>query len=157
MIDSLVINTGPLISFSHIDAFDVLRQLPLRIVTTEIVREEFLCGSDSPVGDWPDWLEILPLQQQIPPLATISLDRGEASVIQLALEKSIETVCIDEVLGRRCAKALKLQVTGSLGLLGVAKRHGVIAAARPLIAAMSSHGNWFRKELVAQFLAELGE
>ena len=157
MNNSLVINTGPLIAFSHIDAFDLLRQLPIRIVTTEIVREEFLCGGDSPGGDWPEWLDVLPLRQPLPPLATISLDRGEASVIQLALEESIDLVCIDEVHGRRCAKAMKLQVTGSLGLLGLAKRHGIIAAARPLITAMSSRGNWFREDLVTRFLTELGE
>lgn len=120
----------------------------------------FLRGRDvehSLRGAWPDWLEVLPLRQPLPPLATVSLDRGEASVIQLALEESIETVCIDETQGRRCAKALKLHVTGSLGMLGLAKRHGIISAVRPLITAMSSHGNWFRENLVNQFLAELDE
>ena len=160
MDNGLVINTGPLIAFSQIGELALLRQLPRRMVTTEIVCEEFRRGRDSEhsvVADWPDWLEVLPLRQPLPPLATISLDRGEASVIQLALEESIDTVCIDEVQGRRCAKALKLQVTGSLGLLGLAKRQGIIAAARPLVAAMSSHGNWFREDLVARFLSELGE
>ena len=59
--------------------------------------------------------------------------------------------------GRRCGKALKLQVTGSLGLLGMAKHHGIIAAARPLVTAMSNQGNWYREDLVAQFLTGLGE
>ena len=160
MNNSLVINTGPLIAFSHIAAQELLRQLPLRIVTTEIVRQEFLCGLDaehSTTSDWPEWLLVLPLRQPLPPLATVRLDQGEASVIQLALEESIDTVCIDETLGRRCAKALKLKVTRSLGLLGLAKRHGIITEVRPLVWAMSSHGNWFREDLVAQFLAGLGE
>lgn len=160
MSDALVINTGPLIAYSRIRAIDLLRQLPVRIVTTEIVREEFLQGGDSghsSADDWPEWLEVLPLRQPLPLLATVSLDRGEASVIQLALEESIDLVCIDEAQGRRSAKALKLQVTGSLGLLGMAKRHGIIAAARPLVAAMSNLGNWYREDLVAQFLKGLGE
>ncbi len=160
MSNALVINTGPLIAFSQIGALELLRQLPLRIVTTEIVREEFLRGRDSEhsvTDDWPEWKEVLPLLQPLPPLATISLDRGEASAIQLALEESIDLVCIDESQGRRCAKALKLQVTGSLGLLGIAKRHGIIAAVRPLVTAMSIQGNWFREDLVAQFLTGLGE
>ena len=160
MSNALVINTGPLIAFSQIGALELLRQLPLRIVTSEIVREEFVVGldsGDSTASGWPEWLPVLPLRQPLPPLATISLDRGEASVIQLALKESIDTVCIDESQGRRCAKALKLQVTGSLGLLGLAKRQGIIAAVRPLVIAMSSHGNWFREDLVASFLAALGE
>lgn len=160
MSNALVINTGPLIAYSRIASLDLLRQLPLRIVTTEIVREEFLRGRNSEhsaIDDWPEWLEVLPLMQPLPPFETARLDRGEASVIQLALEEFIDLVCIDESQGRSCAKALKLQVTGSLGLLGMAKRHGIIAAARPLVTAMSNQGNWYREDLVAQFLTGLGE
>jgi len=51
------------------------------------------------------------------PLATHALDAGEAAVIQLALERGIATVCIDEWRGRRAARACGLAVTGSLGLL----------------------------------------
>jgi predicted nucleic acid-binding protein len=45
------------------------------------------------------------------------LDRGEASVVQLAISEGIETVCIDEHQGRRVARLNGLRVTGSLGFL----------------------------------------
>lgn len=52
------------------------------------------------------------------------LDRGEASVVKLAINEGIETVCIDEHLGRRVARLNGLRVTGSLGILIRAKREG---------------------------------
>jgi len=36
-----------------------------------------------------------------------SLDTGEASVIQMALDLGIATVCIDEAVGRRIARTKK--------------------------------------------------
>ena len=159
MSDAIVINTGPLVALSQANALDVVRQLPVRLVTSETVQREFLRGVElgHQLAAWPDWVAVLALHEPLQPLATVGLDVGEASVIQLAIDQSIRTVCIDEVQGRRCAKALGLQVTGSLGLLGMAKRLGLIDAVRPLVAAMSSHGNWFREDLVARFLSELGE
>ncbi|WP_243714094.1 hypothetical protein [Nostoc sp. 106C] len=53
-----------------------------------------------------------------------SLDLGEASVIQLALNKNIPTVCIDEAVGRGIARLSGLLVTGSIGILLRAKREG---------------------------------
>ena len=50
------------------------------------------------------------------------LDRGEASVVQLAINAGIETVCIDENLVRRVARLNGLRVTASLEILIRAKR-----------------------------------
>ncbi len=159
MSDAIVINTGPLVALSQANALDVVRQLPVRLVTSEAVQREFLRGEElgHQLAAWPDWIAVLTLHEPLQPLATVGLDVGEASVIQLAIDQSINTVCIDEVQGRRCAKALGLKVTGSLGLLGMAKRLGLIDAVRPIVAAMSQHGTWFDQNLIARFLDELGE
>jgi len=49
------------------------------------------------------------------------LDLGEASVIQFALDENIDTVCIDEALGRRIARLNGLKLTGSTGILDPGK------------------------------------
>jgi predicted nucleic acid-binding protein len=46
-----------------------------------------------------------------------SLDSGEAAMIQLALNENIQTVCLDEIVGRRMARLHGLTVTGSIGVL----------------------------------------
>jgi predicted nucleic acid-binding protein len=53
-----------------------------------------------------------------------SLDLGEASVIQLALNENINTVCIDESAGRRIARLSGLSLTGTISILIKAKRQG---------------------------------
>ena len=49
---------------------------------------------------------------------------GEAAVIQLALEENIQTVCIDEAVGRRIARLNNLSLTGLIGILLRAKISG---------------------------------
>ena len=66
------------------------------------------------------------------------LEEGEASVIALALERGWPEVAIDEKTGRSMAKACRLRLTGSLGLLIRAKRRGFplsLAASLPRIRA----------------------
>ena len=55
-----------------------------------------------------------------------TLDRGEASVIQTALDLDIALVAIDEVVGRRAARLAGLQITGSIGILLKARKQGLI-------------------------------
>ena len=166
MPDTLVINTGPIISLAEVGALEIVHQLPLRFITTDVVQAEILQGMDQEhhLFQWPEWLEVLSLRQPLQPLVTVNLDAGEASVIQLAIEQSLDTVCIDEIKGRRCAKALGighwalgLNVTGSLGLLASAKRMRFIDTVRPWVEAMQSCGTWFHPTLVARLLAELDE
>lgn len=85
------------------------------------------------------------------------LDRGEAEVIQLALEQGIGLVCIDERKGRQAAVVAGLQVVGSLGLIAKAKVFGLIPAARPLIEKAMRGGIFYQSALVAPVLAGLKE
>jgi len=70
----------------------------------------------------PTWVEVRELVSPIDPNLFDRLDSGEAAVIQLALEIDVNTVCLDEIKGRRIAKESGLSVTGSLGILGKAKK-----------------------------------
>ncbi len=93
----------------------------------------------------------------ISPVSVSTLDEGEAAVIQLAVELSIEKVCIDEWRGRRAAVAAGLKVTGSLGLLGRAKRDGLIPSVRPWIEKLKAIGTHYHADLLATFLSSIGE
>ena len=59
------------------------------------------------------WLQKIETPVILSPLLANSLDAGEAAVIQLALDKHVATVCIDEHAGRRMARLHGLTVTGS--------------------------------------------
>jgi predicted nucleic acid-binding protein len=100
---------------------------------------------------------VLSLNSELSPLTTATLDKGEAAVIQLALEQNITKVCIDDLKGRRAAKAVGLEVIGSLGLIGRAKTLGLIEEIRPLIVRAGNAGIFYNSNLIETFLEKLGE
>jgi len=103
------------------------------------------------------WLRRWPATVAPLPLVRHSLDKGEAAVIQLALDERIGTVCIDEPMGRRLARLCGLPVTGSVGLLLRAKREGKIGSLRETIDRMRAHGIWLSDAVVVFALRESGE
>ncbi len=155
---TIVTNTSPLIALSHMQAFDIILQLPFDFVCPEEVAQEILVGVQKghPVS-LPQGIKVQKVSQPISPLALAALDKGEAAVIQLALEQQIEIVCIDEIKGRRAALSVGLKVVGSLGLLGKAKAQGLITEIRPLIEKAQQAGIFYDENLVNVFLSSFRE
>jgi len=156
--DCIVINTGPLITLDRIGALDVAGQLPFSFVCPSEVREELDEGHRAGYQAInPAWLQTEALVTPLSPLGISALDKGEAAVIQLAVEEGIEWVCIDEWKGRRAAAAVGLKVTGVLGLLSRAKKEGIIGALRPFVDRAVSCGIRYHAELAARVLEAAGE
>lgn len=91
--ESLVINTGPLIALGKIDAFDIIKQLPIRFSTPRQVAGEIEAGArlGHPVIV-PPWVAIHDLSGDVLPLGPHVLDLRESAVIQLAIERKIRDV-----------------------------------------------------------------
>jgi predicted nucleic acid-binding protein len=81
----------------------------------------------------------------------------EASVIQLALDEQIGTVCIDEALGRRVARLNNLKLTGSVGILLRAKKEGHSVLLKESLLKMRGKGVWLGKRVVDFAIKEAGE
>ena len=158
MNDRIVINASPLIALGKMGLFEVARKLPLDIITPAEVRQELDVGllSGHSVGI-PDWVEVRKLSSPITRSLFDRLDSGEAAVIQLALELEINTVCLDEIKGRRIAKDCGLSVTGSLGILGKARKLGIINEVAPFVQLAVQDGIYYDDRLIKRFLSEMGE
>lgn len=120
--DQLVINTSPLIALTA--AWGSLE--PLSSLYTEVFVPFEVCQEIKQGGiqnfavfefEQAVWLNKQANPLQISLLLLNSLDLGEASVIQLAIDRSIQLVCIDELVGRRLARLNGLTLTGSIGIL----------------------------------------
>jgi uncharacterized protein len=85
-------------------------------------------------------------------LTYTGLDRGEAEVLALAVEHSARLVIIDERKGRRYARRLGLSLTGTLGVLLLAKEEGLVTAVAPLIRQLLDDGLHFSSDLVIRAL-----
>ncbi len=92
------------------------------------------------------------------PLASLPayLHAGEAETIILGEEMRLPLL-IDERRGRKVALDRRIDVVGSLGILGQAKRRGLIPQVKPLVGALLATGYWIDEELVPAFLQEVGE
>lgn len=117
----VVTNTTPLIALTAATgSLEVLRALYTRVIVPYEVAEEIRAGGKEAFGlsvfEKASWLEINPDPVVLPPYLQNTLDLGEASVIQTALQQGVNRVCIDETIGRRVARLSNLSVTGSIGI-----------------------------------------
>lgn len=149
----IVTNTTPLIALTAATGnLDILRQLYTRVVVPYEVATEIKAGGKEAFGldvfEQASWLEIRHSPVDLPPYLQNSLDRGEASVIQTALQEGIELVCIDEVAGRRIARLSKLRLTGSIGILLKAKSMGHQLSIPDALNRMRARGIWLSEGVV---------
>ncbi|MCK9463548.1 MAG: DUF3368 domain-containing protein [Proteobacteria bacterium] len=158
MPDKIVVNTGPLISLAAGGVLNLLRDLPHQFLVPREVRDEIesgqRCGRQ---GVDLSGVTIVESDGPVDAVTLSLLDRGEAAVIQFALKNGVGTVCIDEKKGRRIARAVDLEVVGTLGLLLEAKKLGVLSAIAPVIEKLLEHGVWYQSGLLLSVLSSAGE
>ena len=149
----LVINTGPLLALiAGIGDLSLLEQLYKRVLVPFEVCQEIEAGGTSGFGvsefRRSSFIERRSNFLNIAPFLRNALDLGEASVIQLALDENIHTVCIDESVGRRIARLNGLKLTGSIGVLIRAKQDGFDFSMHEAINRMQSQGIYLSQKVV---------
>ncbi len=75
----------------------------------------------------------------------------------MALNKNIQTVCIDEAVGRRIARLSGLSLTGSIGILLRAKQEGYPVNIRQAIERMLNRGIRLSASVINFALSQAGE
>lgn len=159
----IVSNATPLISFARIGELPLLGRVVAEPLFIPVAVAEELADYEKDLPGSIDlarlpWVETLALaDDQKARLLLPTLDRGEAEVIALALEQRARLVLLDELIGRKVAQSLGLQVTGSAGILIRAKQLGEIPAVKPLLELMLRKGIYFSRRFVDAVLHEVGE
>ncbi len=150
---NLVINTSPLLALSAaLGDLNLLRDLYHEVFVPFEVCQEIESGGRSGFSviefNAANFLHKLDRPLVISAFLNNSLDTGEASVIQLALDKAISTVCIDETVGRRIARLNNLQLTGSIGILIRAHKEGHKFSMAEAINNMQTRGIWLGQSVI---------
>jgi predicted nucleic acid-binding protein len=158
----IVCNTGPLIALiAGVGNLGFLKDIYSRvIVPCEVCREileENATRFGANIFQTTEWLDKRTSPTSISSFLSNALDKGESSVIQLALNENIPVVCIDESVGRRIARLNGLFVTGSLGILLKAKKMGLSINLPEVIDKMRKKGIWLDKELERLILTKAEE
>lgn len=125
-----VTDAGPLIYLSLLGRLPVLRTGLGRVYVPEAVYEEVVTQGMGRPGSVETeravsegWLVRLTVQNRLSVEALLAdLDMGEAETIILAKELGVGRVLVDDRAGRARAQQLGLMVTGTVGVLMLAKR-----------------------------------
>jgi predicted nucleic acid-binding protein len=139
----IVVNSGPLISLARIGLLDLLPRLFEEIlvpaaVFREVTQDLSLPGARE-IQD-AKWLAISDVSDHSAvDRLSFWLDAGESEVLVLAQELGV-TAAIDERRGRSVASGLGVPQTGTVGILLVAKREGLVSALTPLLDQLSASG-----------------
>ncbi|MBN8492944.1 MAG: DUF3368 domain-containing protein [Burkholderiales bacterium] len=154
----VVSDAGPLISLGRLDLLPLLGRLFAEVQVPDIVVDECLAR--------PDNLDAQRIRQALadglllscpaPTTPLPGLQPGESAAIARALEIGA-ALLMDERAGRAHAMALGLVVTGTVGVLVRARRHGLIGPLAPLLGTLRESGRRLSDELVHQALADVGE
>jgi predicted nucleic acid-binding protein len=128
----VVADAGPLNYLVRIGESDVLPKLFEKVFVPEAVHAELRHRVAPPlVRGWaenpPAWLEIRPSPAAIyDDPALRALDDGERAALVLACALGADLVLMDDRAGVAVARQQGFAVTGTLGVLDLAARHGLI-------------------------------
>jgi len=147
----VIVNNTPLVALWVLNRLDLLGDLYGSVWIPEAVEREFLATETAvrrPVLAQASWIQVMRISNPRLTLTYVGLDQGEAEVLALAVEHNARLVTIDERKGRRYAQRLGLALTGTLGVLLLAKQNGLVPAIAPLIEQLERSGLHLSTELV---------
>ncbi len=120
-------DTTCFILLDKIGELELLKHVFGKVITTNIVATEY----GNPL---PDWIEIKTVADtHLQTALEIEVDPGEASAIALSIETEPNMLVLDDLAARHLARQLKLNYTGTFGVILRAKRTGHIKFVKPLI------------------------
>ena len=139
----IVSNTTPLIAFSSLQKFDLLKNLFGKLYIAEAVCHEATIAKkekDTLAFEiaQADWIQTVKVKDRLAVDVLLDeLDLGEAETIVLAKEINADWILMDEKKGRRKLTQLGLAKIGTVGLLVKAKEIGLLAEIKPEIKALT--------------------
>lgn len=156
----VIVDTSPLQYLFQLGLLDLLRELYGTVLIPEAVRDELLVGRSRGVNV-PDptgllWITLRPTTTHVRVEALDNLGAGERAALALALESSDAIVILDDAAARAAA-ALNIPVTGTIGVLLLAKERGLVTSIADALSELEQRGFRIAPALLMRVLAIAGE
>ena len=153
-------NAGPLIYLSVLGRLSLLRDLFSEVLLPDAVYEEVvlhghgLPGANETKAAVEDgWLRRAVVQNRALVDALLGeLDVGEAEAIALARELGLRWILMDDRSGRAKARLMGLTVTGTIGVLLLAKRSSIDVDLKRDLDLLVEHNFRISRELYEQLI-----
>jgi len=148
---AVIADASCFILLDKIDNLLLLQKLFGTVTTSTEVAEEF----GKPL---PEWIQIKSAQDKnFQSALFLQVDLGEASAIALAAEHQPSLLIIDDMKGRKLAQKLNLNIIGTLGLILIAKREGILPQIKPIFDKIQGTNFRIAPGLLEDILKQAGE
>lgn len=159
----VISNASPIINLAIIGRLGLLKKFWGKIYVPEAVwKGVVIDGEDkNEVAEIKnsDWIIVEKVKDQnLVLLLMQNLDKGEAEAIALAIEKNADIILLDETDAREAADIYKIEKTGVLGVLLLAKLKNEISNLKQEIEKLKIEADfWLKDSLIQDVLKEAGE
>ncbi len=151
----VVSNTSPLIFLGNVNSLDLLSLCFDQVLIPEGVKAEF--GNDK----LPEIIEEKVISSEAKNVVDMqygALHRGELEAIQLAYETGADLVLLDDLLARKKAKQMNIEVMGTLGVFLTSSYNGDISpklASQKIDILINEYDMFVAQNLLAHVKNEL--
>jgi predicted nucleic acid-binding protein len=160
--EPIVSNSSPLIALATINRLTLLKALFEQVAIPQAVYDEVVIHGEGEPGSREvaeaAWIHTFQVKDRLAvDLLRESLDAGESEAIVLAQELNALYTLLDDTLARRKARLIGLRVTGTMGILLIAKKADRIPAVRPILDELRQTDFRMSERVYQELLAKAGE
>lgn len=153
----IISDSSPLIALAKIGRFKLLRDLFKGIYISKAVHREVVVHGKEKIGEKEvtqgikkGWIKVLEVREREP--YALLLGEGEGETIALAKERRARVVIMDDRKGYILAKTLGITVIGTLGVILLAYKSGMISNMRDELDNLRENGFWFSDRLYRELI-----
>lgn len=159
-VEKIVVNASPLILLCNSELVFLLPELFSEVVIPEGVWQEIVNGShlDQAAHIVPKlpWLKKVSIVLNSDVIRW-DLGVGETEVLSYALHHKTYTPVMDDMLAKKCAKALGVQTLGTGSILILAKQQALIESVEESLYRLKDAGLWISESVIQMLKREAGE
>jgi predicted nucleic acid-binding protein len=158
--DVWVVNASPIIALAKVGHLHLLKDLCKELLVPDVVASEVLAGPPSDPArlaferGWGSAVVPCPI---VPELLEWGLGPGETAVLAVARERKSATAVLDDSAARTCAKALGVQVIGTVGVVLRARKEAIIPSAANVLESLRAQGLWLDNNTIRAAVEGVGE
>lgn len=153
----IISDSSPLIALAKINRFELLRDLFKEINISQAVYKELVGRGKEKIGEKEvtqgiknGWIKVLEAREREP--YALLLGEGEGETIALAKERRARVVIMDDRKGYILAKTLGITVIGTLGVILLAYKSGMISNMKNELDNLRENGFWFTDRLYNELI-----
>ncbi|HVP21549.1 MAG TPA: DUF3368 domain-containing protein [Anaerolineaceae bacterium] len=145
-----IVNASPFICLAKAGNLDLLLKLPDELIVPSAVVEEIQAGRSSDPAQVALTSGKFPVSaiSVLPEILAWDLGIGETAVLSYALSHPGWTAIIDDRAARKCALSFSIPTKGTLAVVILAKKHGLVNSAGDVMRSLRAAGLRLDDEII---------